>query len=109
MLLEELAILLIEPLDHVGPDCLVEHCRGTDLHCAASKREVARCLRHVGDATDSRKLAIGESLCQLRHLRESHRQDGRTTEPATRYEAIDVDLGLESLRVDQWQRRAGVP
>src|SRR5688572_22143413 len=50
VLLEELAVLLVEALDHVRTHRLIEHRGRAHLDGSASEGEVARRLRHVGDS-----------------------------------------------------------
>src|SRR6266542_609882 len=108
VLLEELAVLLVEPLDDVRTDRVIEHRSCAYLHRSAAEHEVGERLLHVGNAAYSREALIRECLRELRHLREREWKDRGSAEPATRYVAVDVDLEIESLRIDERQRRKGV-
>src|SRR5690349_11566016 len=103
MLLEKCLVPLVEPLHDIGTDCVIEHRRSAHLHSSTSEREVAHCLRHVGNATDSGKALIRKCLRELSHLCESNRQNCRATKSAARDESIDVDLELESFGIDEWK------
>ena len=91
-----------------GPDRVVEHRRGADLHGAAPQQEIVQRVRELRDAADPRERAIGEGLRHLRDLGERLRQDRRAAEPAARDEPVDVDLELQRGRIDQRNRRERV-
>src|SRR5687767_14046673 len=108
VLLEELPVLFVETLDHVGADCLIQHCGRAHLNRSASKREVARGLRHIRYPADAGEALVGECLRELRHLRECHRKNGRAAKSSARDESIDIDLELQCLGIDEWKRRESI-
>src|SRR4029453_15562627 len=92
-------------LDDTGPDCMIEHRRRADLDRAAAKQKVFQRVRELADAADPRELAFRKRLRHLRHFRQRLWQDGWPAKTAARDEAINIDLELEGLWIDQRDRR----
>jgi hypothetical protein len=91
--------------DDVRSDRVIEHCRGADLHRAASKQEVIQRVREIGDTADARERLVRERLSELAHLGQRQRQNRRTAETTARHMAVNVHFELQGVGIDQRQRR----
>ena len=102
--LEKARESLLQLANDVGADGMIEHRGGAHLDRSASKQEIVQRVIKRRDAADAGKAPVGKSLRHLRHLRQRQRQDGRPAQPAGRDEAVDIDLEIERVRVDERQR-----
>src|SRR4030095_6101880 len=72
------------------------------------EQEVIERVLEGGDAADARETPVGKRLRQLRDLRERQRKNGRAAQAPGRDEAVDVNLEIEGVLVDEGKRRERV-